>query len=60
MSAANGHHSIPDTDPSWSIDQVEKAIASATPLKRMAEHVDVARVVAFLVSDEGEWVNAKS
>lgn len=56
MAAANGHHYIPTTDPSWSMEQIEKVIAGATPLKRMAERLDVARVVAFLVSDEGKWV----
>jgi hypothetical protein len=33
------------------MDQIERAIAGATRLKRMAEPVGVARVVAFLVSD---------
>jgi NAD(P)-dependent dehydrogenase (short-subunit alcohol dehydrogenase family) len=54
MAAANGIHYIPAADPSWSMEQIAKVVAGACPLKRMAEPVDVARVVAFLVSDEGE------
>jgi len=37
------------------MEQIEKVIAGAIPLKRMAGCLDVARVVAFLVSDEGKW-----
>lgn len=38
------------------MEQIANVVAGACPLKRMAEPVDVARVVAFLISDEGEWV----
>lgn len=60
MSAANGHHYIPAADPSWNMEQIEKVIAGATLLKRMADPVNVARVVTFLFSDEGEWINGES
>jgi NAD(P)-dependent dehydrogenase (short-subunit alcohol dehydrogenase family) len=52
MVVVNGHHYISAANLSWRMEQVEKVVAFATPLKRMAEPLDSARVAAFLVSDE--------
>ncbi len=41
----------------WSDEQVDKASASISPLQRMGYPEDVARVVAFLASEDGGWIN---
>ncbi|KAH9331166.1 hypothetical protein KI387_003274 [Taxus chinensis] len=40
-------------------DAIVAAAAEASPFERLGEVRDVAPVVAFLASDEGEWVNAQ-
>ena len=48
---------IPGADGSWSADAIEGAMASHCPLGRCAVPQDIARVVAFLASEDGGWVN---
>lgn len=48
---------IPGADGSWSAEAIENAMASHCPLGRCAVPQDIARVVAFLASDDGGWVN---
>ena len=50
---------IPGADESWSAEAIESAMANHCPLGRCAVPRDVAKVVAFLVSDDGGWVNGK-
>lgn len=50
---------IPGADGTWSADAIENAMANHCPLGRCAVPQDVARVVAFLVSEDGGWVNGK-
>lgn len=40
-------------------DEMVKRIAEACPLGRLGEPDDVAKVVGFLVSDAGEWINGQ-
>lgn len=40
-------------------DEMVKRIAEACPLGRLGEPDDIAKVVGFLVSDAGEWVNGQ-
>jgi 3-oxoacyl-[acyl-carrier protein] reductase len=47
-------------DPNLSAETVEKMMADHCPLGRCAVPEDVARVVAFLASDDGGWVNGKA
>ncbi|WP_247612593.1 SDR family oxidoreductase [Nocardiopsis dassonvillei] len=39
---------------------VAASIRSQTPLGRLGEPADIASVVAFLVSDEGAWINGQT
>ena len=51
---------IPGADGTWSGEAIENAMSSHCPLGRCAEPADVGKVVAFLASDDGGWVNGKS
>lgn len=50
---------IPGGSPSWPAEKVEQLVANRTPLGRCAEPEDIARVVAFLASEDGGWVNGE-
>jgi 3-oxoacyl-[acyl-carrier protein] reductase len=39
------------------LEKIEAGLASICPLKRVAVPQDIGRVVAFLASEEGEWIN---
>lgn len=41
-------------------DEFEAMLAAQTPLGRVGEPEDVARVIAMLVSEEGAWINAQT
>lgn len=43
--------------PDWPAEKLEDLTAKACPLGRCAVPEDIARVVAFLASDDGGWVN---
>lgn len=40
-------------------DQVDEFAATWSPMNRVGQPIDVARVTAFLASQDGEWVNGK-
>ena len=40
-------------------DQVDEYAATWSPMNRVGMPIDVARVTAFLVSQDGEWINGK-
>ena len=48
---------IPGATGDWSAEDIENAMANHCPLGRCALPADVARVVAFLSSEDGGWVN---
>ena len=50
---------IPGGTAQWSADKIEHAMADSCPLARCGLPVDIARVVAFLVGEDGGWVNGK-
>jgi len=52
-------HYIPNGTPDIEAATVEKMMADHCPLGRCASPEDVARVVAFLMSEDGGWVNGK-
>jgi tetrahydroxynaphthalene reductase len=49
---------IPGGD-KMSNDQVDEYAATWSPMNRVGQPIDIARVVAFLASQDGEWVNGK-
>ncbi|KAK5172984.1 uncharacterized protein LTR77_003106 [Saxophila tyrrhenica] len=49
---------IPNGD-KLSDDQVDEYAATWSPMNRVGQPIDIARVVAFLASQDGEWVNGK-
>jgi len=50
---------IPGADGTWPAEKIENMMAHHCPLGRCALPVDVARVVAFLASEDGGWVNGE-
>ncbi|KAK3485332.1 tetrahydroxynaphthalene reductase [Neurospora hispaniola] len=59
MFAENAWHYIPGGTPELGKDKIEKMMAEHCPLGRCAVPEDVARVVAFLASEDGGWVNGQ-
>ncbi|KAK4174698.1 hypothetical protein QBC36DRAFT_356653 [Triangularia setosa] len=59
MFTENAWHYIPGGDPSWPKEKIEGLMAEHCPLGRCAVPEDVARVVAFLSSEDGGWVNGQ-
>jgi len=57
MFTQNAWHYIPGGTPDFPKDKIEDLMSSHCPLGRCAEPEDVARVVAFLASEDGGWVN---
>ncbi|KAM7211847.1 hypothetical protein V8F06_012759 [Rhypophila decipiens] len=53
------HHYIPNGE-KYTSEQRQEMAAHASPLHRNGFPEDIARVVLFLASKEGEWVNGKS
>ena len=60
MFTQNAWHYIPGGTPDWPADKIENLMAEHCPLKRCATPEDVARVVGFLASEDGGWVNGES
>ncbi|KAI7428047.1 hypothetical protein KC368_g17770 [Hortaea werneckii] len=59
MFTQNAWHYIPGGTPEWPAEKIENLMAEHCPLKRCAVPEDVARVVAFLSSEDGGWVNGQ-
>lgn len=57
MFTQNAWHYIPGGTPDIPGEKIEKMMADHCPLGRCAVPEDVARVVAFLMSEDGGWVN---
>jgi 3-oxoacyl-[acyl-carrier protein] reductase len=59
MFTQNAWHYIPGGTPDWPADKIEGMMADHCPLGRCAVPDDVARVVAFLASGDGGWINGQ-
>jgi 3-oxoacyl-[acyl-carrier protein] reductase/tetrahydroxynaphthalene reductase len=60
MATDVGYKYLPMADASWTWEQIEGIVAKRTPMGRIADPVDIARVAAFLASDDGGWVNGQN
>jgi NAD(P)-dependent dehydrogenase (short-subunit alcohol dehydrogenase family) len=43
----------------WPIEKIDEVMASTSPLNRVGVPTDVAKVVAFLASDDAAWINGQ-
>ncbi|KAJ5603222.1 hypothetical protein N7537_006178 [Penicillium hordei] len=59
MFTENAWRYIPGGSPDWPAEKVESMVAGACLLKRCAVPEDIARVVGFLASEDGGWVNGE-
>jgi 3-oxoacyl-[acyl-carrier protein] reductase len=50
---------MPGGHSGMNVKDMENALAGITPLGRVADPTDIARVVCFLASEDGGWVNGK-
>ncbi|KIW74255.1 hypothetical protein Z517_12195 [Fonsecaea pedrosoi CBS 271.37] len=57
MAAEAGWKYIPGANPSWTPEDISKWVAARNPLERTGKPQDIARVVAFLASEDGVWIN---
>ncbi len=48
------------TDTGWMTPQLSRKLAQANPIGRVSTPADVANLVAFLLSDEGGFINAQT
>jgi len=59
MFTENAWHYIPGAGPDFPIDKIYTMMSDNCPLGRCGSPNDLARVVAFLASDDGGWVNGQ-
>jgi 3-oxoacyl-[acyl-carrier protein] reductase len=50
---------IPGADKTWKAERVEQALAAACPLQRCCVPQDIGRVVAWLASEDSEWITGQ-
>ena len=55
----NSWRYAPGCDQNSSLEEIEEALANGSPLKRCGVPADIGRVVAFLASPAGEWINGE-
>ncbi|KAH0553456.1 Arp2/3 complex subunit, actin nucleation center [Trichoglossum hirsutum] len=60
MYTENAWHYTPGATPKTEESKLDEGLANFCPLGRVGLPVDIGRVVAFLCSQDGEWVNGKS
>jgi 3-oxoacyl-[acyl-carrier protein] reductase len=57
MWLSNSWRYAPGCNKDSSIEEIEAALAGGSPLKRCGVPADIGRIVAFLSSPAGEWIN---
>lgn len=55
----NAWRYIPGATADWPFETIENMVANRTPLGRCGVPEDIARVVAFLMSEDGGWINGE-
>ncbi|KAJ5104622.1 1,3,6,8-tetrahydroxynaphthalene reductase Arp2 [Penicillium alfredii] len=59
MWLSNSWRYAPGCDQNSTLEEIEAALANGSPLKRCGVPADIGRVVAFLSSPAGEWINGE-
>jgi Dehydrogenases with different specificities (related to short-chain alcohol dehydrogenases) len=59
MWLSNSWRYAPGCDKNSSIEDIEQALANGSPLGRCGIPADIGRIVAFLASPGGEWINGE-
>lgn len=59
MWLANAWRYAPGCDKTSSLEEIETALASGSPLKRCGVPADIGRIVSFLAGPDSEWINGK-
>ncbi|OQE35370.1 hypothetical protein PENCOP_c013G00952 [Penicillium coprophilum] len=59
MWLSNAWRYAPGCDQNSSIEEIEQALANGSPLGRCGVPADIGRIVAFLASPGGEWINGQ-
>jgi NAD(P)-dependent dehydrogenase (short-subunit alcohol dehydrogenase family) len=57
MALEAGWRYIPGATPDWTMDQIEAHVNKWTPLGRIGTPQDIAKVVRFLCTEDGAWMN---
>lgn len=57
MAIDAGWHYVPGADKSWSMKRILDHVAKWTPLGRIGEVDDIAKVVRFLCTEDGGWMS---
>ncbi|OGM47205.1 hypothetical protein ABOM_003995 [Aspergillus bombycis] len=60
MAAEVGYKYIPGADASWTIDDIEAFVSARTPMRRMGVPTDIAKVVAFLATEDAQWLSGQN
>ncbi|EED17886.1 conidial pigment biosynthesis 1,3,6,8-tetrahydroxynaphthalene reductase Arp2 [Talaromyces stipitatus ATCC 10500] len=60
MWLANAWRYAAGCDKTSSLEEIETALANGSPLKRCGVPADIGRVVCFLASPDGEWINGQT
>lgn len=47
------------TDTGWMSDELRESLITSTPMGRLGMPLDVARLIVFLASEEGQWVTGQ-
>lgn len=59
MAVENAWRYAPGGNPEMSLEQIYDGLAAICPLGRFAVPSDIAKTVAFLASDDSEWINGE-
>ncbi|KAJ5470004.1 hypothetical protein N7530_007361 [Penicillium desertorum] len=59
MWLSNSWRYAPGCNQNSSLEEIEKALANGSPLGRCGVPADIGRIVAFLASPAGEWINGQ-
>ncbi|OKL64420.1 hypothetical protein UA08_00429 [Talaromyces atroroseus] len=60
MWLANAWRYAPGCDKMSSLEEIESALANGSPLRRCGVPADIGRIVSFLASPDGEWINGQT